>query len=238
MNNKKTDYIEVCRERKDKTYFSKNYTTDTLIIGLLTFFGVMLFLTTSQIAEAEQKQVYTGKSGEIYFKIKDRPLLDRYKLKSLFEKQIEWESDQVRHEDFIAKFEGFEPCAYKDLGGGYSIGYGTKAKSATECITEKTAKLRLREKIIWIDGMLRKKFPKLNHNQRVVLTDVVFNVRPKNLGYIYHQVAIAHPVRQEKELTYALWQMSCSRITPTSPCVHHGGLFKRYNARIKLFFNK
>ena len=195
------------------------------ILGIVVL-GIILF----RIASAEVNP---------QFNLLDRKRVDQnIELHSLFGEHIVWKSEEVNVEDFITKFEGFRKCAYKDLGGGYSIGYGTRARSATECITERTARLRLREKVLWVKDMLHLKFPKLNHNQLVVLTDVVFNVRPKNLGYIYKQVAIDHPVRQEKELTYALYQMSCSRQTPTSPCIHHTGLLKRYNERIKLFFNK
>lgn len=48
--------------------------------------------------------------------------------------------------DLIKKFEGFSPKAYWDYYH-YSIGYGTRANSPDEVITQQEAEIRLRKHV-------------------------------------------------------------------------------------------
>jgi hypothetical protein len=53
----------------------------------------------------------------------------------------------------VKKFEGFLAKAYPDFKQ-YSSGYGTKANSPTEVITESEAERRLAGRLAWFDNPL------------------------------------------------------------------------------------
>lgn len=75
---------------------------------------------------------------------------------------------------FIKKAEGFQPKAYWDYKQ-YSIGYGTKATSATEVITEAEAAARLTDEIHKADALVTSKFPNLPLGQHQALIDLTYN---------------------------------------------------------------
>lgn len=79
--------------------------------------------------------------------------------------------------DFIKKAEGFRPNAYWDYKQ-YSIGYGTKANSATEVITEAEGEARLRAEIAKADALVTSKFPNLPKGQHQALLDLTYNAGP------------------------------------------------------------
>jgi GH24 family phage-related lysozyme (muramidase) len=76
--------------------------------------------------------------------------------------------------DFIKKQEGFKANAYWDYKQ-YSIGYGTKASSAAEVITQAEAEARLRKEIAAADALVTAKFPNLPKGQHQALIDLTYN---------------------------------------------------------------
>lgn len=79
--------------------------------------------------------------------------------------------------NFIKKEEGFKAKAYWDYKQ-YSIGYGTKATSATEVITEAEAEARLRAEIAKADALVTARFPNLPKGQHQALLDLTYNAGP------------------------------------------------------------
>ena len=77
--------------------------------------------------------------------------------------------------DFVKSFEGFEAKAYWDYTQ-YAIGYGTKAKSATEVISREEAEKRIKIELIQAANTVLSlvKVP-LNDNQLGALTSLAFN---------------------------------------------------------------
>lgn len=75
---------------------------------------------------------------------------------------------------YIKKAEGFSAKAYWDYKQ-YSIGYGTKATSATEVITETEATQRLIDEIHKADALITSKFPNLPLGQHQALLDLTYN---------------------------------------------------------------
>lgn len=76
--------------------------------------------------------------------------------------------------NFIKKAEGFRAKAYWDYKQ-YSIGYGTKANSATEVIDEAEGERRLRVEIARADALVTAKFPNLPKGQHQALIDLTYN---------------------------------------------------------------
>lgn len=78
----------------------------------------------------------------------------------------------------VKRFEGFREKAYWDHAQ-YSIGYGTRAKSKSEVITEAQADARLRSHLLAasreVDAAAKKHRLSLNPNQRAALTSFHFN---------------------------------------------------------------
>lgn len=79
--------------------------------------------------------------------------------------------------NFIKKMEGFRATAYWDYKQ-YSIGYGTRATSATETITEAEAEARLRAEIAKADQLVTARFPNLPKGQHQALIDLTYNAGP------------------------------------------------------------
>jgi lysozyme len=76
--------------------------------------------------------------------------------------------------DFIKKQEGFRATAYWDYKQ-YSIGYGTKANSATEVIDQAEAERRLRVEIAVADKLVTDFAPGLPKGQHQALADLTYN---------------------------------------------------------------
>lgn len=76
--------------------------------------------------------------------------------------------------DFIKKEEVFQPKAYWDYKQ-YSIGYGTKATSATEVISQADAETRLREEISKADKLVTDFAPNLPKGIHQALLDLTYN---------------------------------------------------------------
>jgi GH24 family phage-related lysozyme (muramidase) len=79
--------------------------------------------------------------------------------------------------DFIKKEEGFKANAYWDFKQ-WSIGYGTKATSSTEVITQAEGEIRLRTEIAKADKLVTDKFPNLPKGQHQALIDLTYNAGP------------------------------------------------------------
>lgn len=83
--------------------------------------------------------------------------------------------------DLIKKFEGFRAHAYWDYQR-YSIGYGTKANSPNEVITQEEAERRLREHIekYVLPGIKniigQERWNQLSYNQKSALVSFAYNV--------------------------------------------------------------
>jgi GH24 family phage-related lysozyme (muramidase) len=83
--------------------------------------------------------------------------------------------------DLIKKFEGFSPKAYWDYDH-YSIGYGTRANSPDEVITEQEAEIRLRKHVeqYVIPGIKniigQERWNQLSYNQKSALVSFVYNL--------------------------------------------------------------
>jgi len=83
--------------------------------------------------------------------------------------------------DLIKKFEGFSAHAYWDYQQ-YSIGYGTKAKSPNEVITQEEAERRLREEVerYVLPGIKnvigQERWNQLSYNQKSALVSFAYNV--------------------------------------------------------------
>lgn len=75
---------------------------------------------------------------------------------------------------WLKKEEGFNPKAYWDYKQ-YSIGYGTKANSSTEVITEAEATARLMAEVQAADHLITTKFPNLPLGQHQALLDLTYN---------------------------------------------------------------
>ena len=79
--------------------------------------------------------------------------------------------------NFIKKEEGFRANAYWDYKQ-YSIGYGTKANSSTETISEAEATTRLMTEIAAADKLVKDKFPNLPKGLHQALLDLTYNAGP------------------------------------------------------------
>lgn len=132
--------------------------------------------------------------------------------------------------EFTAKHEGFRECAYYDLGGGWSIGYGTVSYEG-ECITEAEARRRLKFVLQAASEIVHGYTGVIPQDDMTALADTIFNVRPRNYDYILSQYH--HPERK-RELTYALSKMT--RACYKGECTVYGGLKKRFEERINLLF--
>lgn len=76
---------------------------------------------------------------------------------------------------FISHYEWFRNCAYPDWPNRYSIWYGTRALSPTECITEEVA---ISRKMSFVENVLEEIYKKhflKYHNQRIALTSLLYN---------------------------------------------------------------
>ncbi|SRR5229473_553067 len=78
---------------------------------------------------------------------------------------------------FIKKEEGFQPKAYWDYKQ-YSIGYGTKANSATEVITESEAEARLTVEVDKADTLVKNFATGLPKGIHQALIDLTYNAGP------------------------------------------------------------
>ena len=74
----------------------------------------------------------------------------------------------------IHKWEGLRLSAYWDHSG-YSIGYGSRAKSPTERITKVEADRRLAGLVTQILGKVQKDFPKLRPEAQGALVSFAYN---------------------------------------------------------------
>ena len=132
--------------------------------------------------------------------------------------------------EFTAKHEGFRECAYYDLGGGWSIGYGTVSYEG-ECITEPEARERLKFVLQAASEIVHGYTGVIPQDHMTALADTIFNVRPINYDYILRQY---HHAERKRELTYALSKMT--RACYKGECTVYGGLQKRFKERIDLLF--
>jgi lysozyme len=76
--------------------------------------------------------------------------------------------------DFIKKMEGFAAKAYWDYKQ-WSIGYGTKATSSTETISQADAEVRLRQEIAKADKLVTDFAPGLPKGVHQALLDLTYN---------------------------------------------------------------
>ncbi|HMS90630.1 MAG TPA: M23 family metallopeptidase [Candidatus Absconditabacterales bacterium] len=91
-------------------------------------------------------------------------------------KQRNWYIGEYEAMKFISDFEGFRECAYED-GKQVSIGYGTKAKSSSECITKEEAIKRKTGHIEMLFEHIYKNISFLeNHNQRLSIASALYNL--------------------------------------------------------------
>lgn len=74
---------------------------------------------------------------------------------------------------FIAQYESFVSCPYKD-SGGWSVGYGQLAKSK-RCISQKEAMNTLEKSSSRITKKVEKKFSFLTENQKTALVSFAYN---------------------------------------------------------------
>lgn len=132
---------------------------------------------------------------------------------------------------FTKTYEGYSDCAYPDLGGGWSIGYGTVSYEG-ECISEQEAYNRLKYVLEASTNIVHGYTGVIPQEHMTALADTVYNVRPQNYDYVLRQY---HHENRKKELTFALSQMACA--WSDDKCVRHGGLENRFLARINLLFN-
>lgn len=79
--------------------------------------------------------------------------------------------------DAVKKFEGFNPKAYGDYKQ-YSIGYGTKANSPTEVITEAEGEKRLRAELAIAVASVEHFAPNAPIGVKQALADLTYNVGP------------------------------------------------------------
>lgn len=79
--------------------------------------------------------------------------------------------------NYLKKIEGFSPKAYWDYKQ-YSIGYGTKAASASEVIDEAEATRRLHDEIAKAYKLVNDFVPNLPKGQAQALTDLTYNAGP------------------------------------------------------------
>lgn len=74
----------------------------------------------------------------------------------------------------LMALEGFSNCAYPD-GPQYSIGYGTKAYSKFECISEEEAKRRLTERVFKDSKYVLRIFPRAAQTEHDALVSYCYN---------------------------------------------------------------
>lgn len=88
-----------------------------------------------------------------------------------------WNATADEAVELIKEFEGFSAMAYWDHSQ-YSIGYGTRANSANETVTEAEALRRLRAEV---EKIMKRNWEFYNDkylhvNQRVALVSLIYNV--------------------------------------------------------------
>lgn len=94
--------------------------------------------------------------------------------------------------DFIKQHEGFSAKAYWDYKQ-WSIGYGTKATSADEVITQADAEARLRREIAKADKFVTDFAPGLPKGAHQALLDLTYNAGPG-----WEQGSLGRAVKAEK----------------------------------------
>lgn len=129
--------------------------------------------------------------------------------------------------DFIKKEEGFRAKAYWDYKQ-WSIGYGTKAKSADEVIDQAEAETRLRAEIAIADKLVTDFAPGLPKGAHQALLDLTYNA-----GSGWEQGSLGRAVKAQK------WDTVKADILEYN---HAGGqvnegLTKRRQAEVQWFDN-
>ena len=94
--------------------------------------------------------------------------------------------------NFIKKEEGFRAQAYWDYKQ-YSIGYGTKATSATEVIDQAEGERRLRLEIANADNLVKSVYPNLPKGIHQALIDLTYNA-----GSGWEKQSLGAAVKAEK----------------------------------------
>src|SRR5260370_19611090 len=94
--------------------------------------------------------------------------------------------------NFIKKEEGFRAQAYWDYKQ-YSIGYGTKATSATEVIDQAEGERRLRLEIANADSLVKSAYPHLPKGIHQALIDLTYNA-----GSGWEKQSLGAAVKAEK----------------------------------------
>lgn len=134
-----------------------------------------------------------------------------YELSDVFVNAINSKEDapapQVGMDDsginLIKKFEGFNTKAYGDYGQ-YSIGYGTRAKSPDEVITQEEADTRLRDETSLVSKYIQNtiKVP-LTQNQHNALVSFGYNIGVGGIGALAEDINAGNHQRvAERMLTF------------------------------------
>jgi GH24 family phage-related lysozyme (muramidase) len=146
-------------------------------------------------------------------------------------------SGEVNEElvNFVKSKEGFKSKAYKDIKQ-YSIGYGTKANSPDEVITEEEADRRLRETLAksqkTVIDFAKQKGYDWNQNQIDALTSFVYNLGPGALNQLTQNGKRTNEQIAENLLKYNKASNNRGRLVQVE------GLTKRRKEELALFTSK
>lgn len=142
---------------------------------------------------------------------------------------------------FVAGWEGFRPCPYRDLVGVWTIGYGETAgvNSATPCVSERQARKNLRSRLNhdYLSAVPRAK--QLKQQERDALASFAYNLGPAAVsdpGYS----TLARRLRSKEGETFAGRKKIIQQELPKwcrAGGVPVAGLVKRRAAEIQLAVN-
>lgn len=98
------------------------------------------------------------------------------------EPEYDWKPDTI---ELVSNWEGFEPCAYQDIVGVWTIGYGhTRTAKPGMCITHAKAKSLLSEELTEYRSGVRKYFSETTKTCRMTAKrDAAYTSLAFNIGY-------------------------------------------------------
>lgn len=135
--------------------------------------------------------------------------------------------------DLLKELEGFEPQAYKDIAGIWTIGFGfTEDVKEGDTITEEDAELRLKLELIKYESCINKYVARdLNQNQFDALVIFCYNIGTGAfIGSTLCRILNRHEPFEECAKQFLRWNKAAGRVSK--------GLTNRRIKEMNLFLTK